>query len=94
MRFDVKHMGTENNIDKRLKTLNNSPAIRASQIFTLFLPQTLNEICKRLNFLLVEKEAGKKFKKFSAEFIAILFKVLKYCCTCTQQHSTLVELFF
>ena len=57
--------------------LLKSPAIMASRISTVFLPEISNELCDRINFLLREKQAGNNFDLNIEGIVAVVHKLLE-----------------
>ena len=55
MRFDIKQKGLKSDRDKSIITLIKPPAIMASGVTTIFLPENPDEMYNRLKLLLQEK---------------------------------------
>ena len=87
MNFDIKNIGRSSTRDKSPIKLPNSPAIMASGISTIFLPENPHDLCKRLKLLLQEKQAGNNSDIINKEFIAIVDKKLEYKCIFKKQHE-------
>ena len=58
MNFNIKQKRRKIDRDKSKIKLLKSPAIMASAVTTIFLPEKSDELCNRLNFLLQEIQAG------------------------------------
>ena len=86
-----KSVGNKSTRDKSLIRLPKSPAIMASGISTIFIPENSKENYGRLNLLLHEKQAGKNSKIFNKEFVAIVDKLLEYNFKSMTQHKFLLS---
>ena len=94
MYFDEKALGNKNTWDKSPIRLLQSPAIMASGISRMFLPENPNELVGvRSKLLLQGKQAGNNSNIIMEQIIAIADKLLEYKSISTKQHSTSVELF-
>ena len=80
MYFVVKAPGNKSITDRTLIKLLESPAIMASGISTMFLPEYPNELCNRIKILLQEKQAGSNSDMIDEEVIALSEKLLEYKC--------------
>ena len=87
MHFDLKAPGNKSTRDRKLIKLLESPAIMASGITTIFLSETPNELCDRLNLLLKEKQAGNNSDIINEEIVAIVDKLIEYKCISKKQHK-------
>ena len=62
MNFDIKQKGRENDRNRSLIKLLNSPAIMVSGISTIFFPSDPDELCHRLKLLLQGKTSWEQFR--------------------------------
>ena len=88
--FDEKALGNKSTSDKSLRRLFNPTGIMAFGVSTIFSNENPDELCKRLNLLQQEKQAGIKSDIINEEFIAIVDKYLEYQCIYTKQHRFLL----
>ena len=86
MQYEVRAPGSDSIRDRNVLKLLKCPAIRASGISTIFLPENPNELCDRLKLLLQEKQAGKKSNMINEEISALVDKPLQYKCISKKQH--------
>ena len=89
MFFDEKTLGNKSARDNSLIRLLCSPAILGSGTSTIFLPENLDELCDRINFLLQEKQTGKISNKINEEIVAIAGNLLEHKCKSNKQHKFL-----
>ena len=87
MYFNEKTLGNKSTRDKSLMTLPKSPPIILFGILTVFLPESLDELCDRLNLLLQEKQAGNISYMINEEIVAVAEKLFEYRCIATKQHK-------
>ena len=83
----MKRLVNKSSRDKYLLRLLKSPAIKASGVSSMFLPENPSELCDRLNILLQKEEAGKNFNIINEEIVALADKLLEYKCMSTEQHK-------
>ena len=76
-KFDFTLIGRKCKRDKFLDKMLKSPAIMASEVSTIVLPETLNEFCDRLKILVQAKQAGNSSDIFNEETVAIADKLLE-----------------
>ena len=81
-------MSNKSTEDKSFMRLLKLPAIIASGISTVFLPENLNEICDSLKSLIKMKQAGNYSDIIAEEIIAIAEKLSKYKCISTRQQNS------
>ena len=84
--LDEKKLGNKSTRDKSLIRLPDSPAIMASEIPIIIVPENPNELCDRLKVLLQEKQSGIKSNIFNEKIVAIVVKLLEYECISEKQH--------
>ena len=74
--------------------LLKSPAIKASEISAIFLPEKSHEFCDRLELLLQKKQAGNNSGIMNEETFAVADKLIEYKSISTKEHKfSLVECF-
>ena len=78
MFFEETALGKKTTRDKSLIRLLKLPAIMASGISTIILPEKNNELCDRFEVLLQEEQAGSISIEINKENIAIAAKLLEY----------------
>ena len=93
MQFDERGHSNKKTRDRSLMRLPISPAIIASGISTIFLPENFKELCDRFELLLQEKQTGKSSNIIIGRNIGIADKLLEYKSISTKQHK-LLQLFF
>ena len=74
--FVERALGFESARDKSVIRLFTSPAIMASGISTLVLPETLGKLCDGLKILLQEKQAGNNSITINGKLVAIADRLL------------------
>ena len=89
MYFDVKAPDNKSTRDRTPMKLLKSPAIFASGVSTVFLPENPNELCDRIKLLLQEKQAGNNSYLIDIEIVAIVGELTEYKCISTKQHKIL-----
>ena len=87
MIFNIKQEGRKLKRDESPKTLLKPPAITASGISTIFLPESLNELCDRLKLLIHEKRDGNNSIIIDEEVVVIADKLIQYKSISTKQHE-------
>ena len=90
MNFIIKQKGQKSDRDKSLIKKQKSPAIMASGLPTKFLPSFPEELCKRLNLLLQEEQAGNNYDKIDDEIVAIFDEIIDYNCVSKKQHKQIL----
>ena len=78
MNFIIRQQGRKSDRDKPMIKLLKSPAIMASGVKTIFLPENPDELCYRFKLLLQEKQAGNSSNVINDEINAIVDKLLEY----------------
>ena len=84
MQLDTRDVGNESTRNRSLKSLFKLPSILVSASGvpsshkTSFLPSDPNELCNRLNLLLLEKQAGKTSDKIDEKIVAMVDELSKY----------------
>ena len=81
-----KAFGNKSNRDQPLMSSLKSPAIMASGISTIFLPENPDELRGRIKSVLQEKQAGIICDIINKELVAIADNLLEYKCMSTEQH--------
>ena len=84
-----KASGNKSVRNKSIIRLLKLPAITASAVSTMFLPENPNELCDRIKFLLHEKQAGNNTNISDDEIVAIADILLEHKCISTKQHNFL-----
>ena len=90
MHFDSKARGKKSIRDRTLINFLKSPGLKVSVsgvLKTIFLSSDLDELCKRLKFLLQEKQAGNNSNIINQEIVAIIDKLLEYKCISKKQNK-------
>ena len=67
-----------------------SPAIVASGISTIFLPENPDDLCGRVKLLLQEEQTGNKSDIINEENVSIADKLLEYKSITAKQHEFLL----
>ena len=81
MNINIKQKGRKSDRDRLLIKLLKSPAIMASGNSNIIIVSSDPvELCKRLNLLLQEKQAGNDSNKINEELIAVVDKLIEYKC--------------
>ena len=78
MNYDIKRIGQKSNRDKSLGKLLKSPAIKASGISTIILPEKSDKGCDSLKILLQEIDTGNNSDIIDEEIVAIADKLFEY----------------
>ena len=90
MNFDLKAVGKKSIRDKTLIKLRKSPGlmVSASSVSkTIFLSSDPDELCRRINLLLQENQAGNISEIINDEIVAIVDKLLEYKCISKKEHK-------
>ena len=88
--FTNKQQGRKSDRDKSKIKLLKSPAIMASGVTTIFLPENPDELCNRIKLLLQENQLGNNFNIINDEIIGIVDKLLEYKCLSKKQHKQIL----
>ena len=94
MNFDIKALGRESTRDRTLIKLLKSPGlwISASGVSrTNFLSSDPDEFCRRLKFLIQERQAGNIFDIINQEVVTIVENLMEYKCISKKQHKQLLN---
>ena len=91
MHYYTKSTGRPSTRHTSIIKILKSPAIMASGISkTIFLSSDPHELCKRLNLLLQEKNAGNNSEIINEEVVVIVDKLLEYRCITKKQHKQIL----
>ena len=91
MNFNIKQKGRKIDKNKSMIKLLKSPAIMASGVTTIFLPEKHDDLCNTLNLLLQEIQAGNISDVINEEIVAIVDNLLEHKCISKKQHKQILN---
>ena len=91
MLFDIRSRSKRLRVRDLKKNYFNKRGIFASGLQTIFLLGNPNELCDKLNLLVLEKRAGNNSNIIKEEFVAKINKLLQYKCFTATQHKKVMK---